>query len=152
MQIANKKSSPNAKKEGKVVSLLQKIIIETFSCGIIALISVSAVSNSLSKTLSFSLSGTRSSLFRFQSANRDVIQKRLKRSGQRWAIEGAQRVANLRGALKSKRWNSVLHLIKPTTNSSLEGNFVVRPLRIHLEERVMNYRSLVNAHLSKQLE
>lgn len=46
-----------------------------------------------------------------EAANRDVIQKRLKLSGQRWTIEGAQQVANLRAALKSKRWNRVLNLI-----------------------------------------
>jgi hypothetical protein len=47
-----------------------------------------------------------------ESANRAVIQKRLKQSGQRWTINGAQFVANLRVANMSGYWNKVLDLIK----------------------------------------
>jgi len=46
-----------------------------------------------------------------EAANRDVIQKRLKLSGQRWTIDGAQQVVNLRATLKSNRWDRVLFLI-----------------------------------------
>lgn len=46
-----------------------------------------------------------------EAANRDVIQKRLKLSGQRWTVQGAQQVANLRVTLKSDRWDRLLSLI-----------------------------------------
>lgn len=47
-----------------------------------------------------------------ESAHRHVIQQRLKLSGQRWTINGAQQVVNLRAEHKSNKWNSVLDLIK----------------------------------------
>ena len=47
-----------------------------------------------------------------ESAHRNVIQQRLKLSGQRWSIEGAQRIANLRAYKKSNRWNEVIQQIK----------------------------------------
>jgi hypothetical protein len=47
-----------------------------------------------------------------ESAHRNVIQQRLKLSGQRWSIQGAQRIANLRAYRKSKRWNAVIGQIK----------------------------------------
>ncbi len=40
-----------------------------------------------------------------ESAHRTVIQKRLKLSGQRWTMEGAQRVLNLRVLKMSGKWN-----------------------------------------------
>jgi len=53
-----------------------------------------------------------------ESAQRDVIQKRLKLSGQRWTIKGAQQIASLRVALKSNRWNRVVECIK--SNQTIE--------------------------------
>ncbi len=53
-----------------------------------------------------------------EAANRDIIQKRLKLSGQRWTVQGAQQVANLRVALKSDRWERVLHLINEYQNAA----------------------------------
>jgi len=47
-----------------------------------------------------------------ESAHRTVIQKRLKQSGQRWTIKGAQLVANLRVANMSGLWHKVIKLIK----------------------------------------
>jgi hypothetical protein len=47
-----------------------------------------------------------------ESAHRNVIQQRLKLSGQRWSINGAQRIANLRAYRKSNRWESVVGQIK----------------------------------------
>ena len=47
-----------------------------------------------------------------ESAHREVIQKRLKRSGQRWTLPGAQQIANLRVAYKSNKWDRVQNLIK----------------------------------------
>jgi hypothetical protein len=47
-----------------------------------------------------------------ESAHRNVIQQRLKLSGQRWSIEGAQRIANLRAYRKSNRWKNVMEQIK----------------------------------------
>jgi hypothetical protein len=47
-----------------------------------------------------------------ESAHRNVIQQRLKLSGQRWSIKGAQQIANLRACRKSNQWNVVINLIK----------------------------------------
>ena len=47
-----------------------------------------------------------------ESAHRNVIQQRLKLSGQRWSIPGAQRIANLRAYRKSNRWGNVIEQIK----------------------------------------
>jgi hypothetical protein len=47
-----------------------------------------------------------------ESAHRTVIQKRLKRSGQRWIAHNAQKVINLRVANLSHNWNLVVDLIK----------------------------------------
>lgn len=46
-----------------------------------------------------------------EAANRDVIQKRLKLSGQRWTIKGAQQIVNLRVCQKSNRWSKIVSLI-----------------------------------------
>lgn len=48
-----------------------------------------------------------------ESAHRTVVQKRCKRSGQRWTIPGVQRVLNLRVCWMSKRWNIVRQHIEP---------------------------------------
>lgn len=47
-----------------------------------------------------------------ESAHRNVIQQRLKLSGQRWTTKGAQQVANLRVMHKSNNWKMVLNLIR----------------------------------------
>lgn len=47
-----------------------------------------------------------------ESAHRNVIQQRLKLSGQRWTIKGAQQVANLRAIHKSNKWEKVIDLIR----------------------------------------
>lgn len=47
-----------------------------------------------------------------ESAHRDVVQQRLKLSGQRWTIKGAQRIVNLRAYQKSSRWDEVVEIIK----------------------------------------
>ena len=47
-----------------------------------------------------------------ESAQKSVIQQRLKLSGQRWSIKGAQYIANLRCAYKSNNWKSIQYLIK----------------------------------------
>lgn len=49
-----------------------------------------------------------------ESAHRTVMQRRLKRSGQRWSIRGAQRVLNLRVCSMSGRWRLVREFIEPT--------------------------------------
>jgi hypothetical protein len=46
-----------------------------------------------------------------EAAHRDVLQKRLKLSGQRWTIRGAQQIANLRVCEKSGKWDRVISLI-----------------------------------------
>lgn len=47
-----------------------------------------------------------------ESAHRNIIQKRLKLSGQRWGKPGVQQIANLRVANKSDDWNKVVEMIK----------------------------------------
>jgi hypothetical protein len=47
-----------------------------------------------------------------EAAHRHVIQVRLKRSGQRWTLKGAQQVANLRTANCSGNWETVKNLIR----------------------------------------
>ena len=47
-----------------------------------------------------------------ESAHRNVVQQRLKLSGQRWNKSGAQQIVNLRAYQKSNRWNQVVQLIK----------------------------------------
>ena len=47
-----------------------------------------------------------------ESAHRNVIQQRMKLSGQRWSIQGAQRIVNLRAYKKSNRWADVVSHIK----------------------------------------
>lgn len=46
-----------------------------------------------------------------ESAHRTVIQKRLKLSGQRWTIIGAQQVLNLRVLHKNDNWQRLIHAI-----------------------------------------
>jgi hypothetical protein len=47
-----------------------------------------------------------------ESAQRTVVQKRLKLSGQRWTYEGAQNILNLRTAHMSGEWDKVVSIIK----------------------------------------
>jgi hypothetical protein len=47
-----------------------------------------------------------------ESANREVVQKRMKLSGQRWTQQGAQQVANLRVTFKNNQWNKLIEQIK----------------------------------------
>ena len=46
-----------------------------------------------------------------EAAHRNVIQQRLKLSGQRWSVNGAQQIANLRACKKSNQWNTVVDLV-----------------------------------------
>lgn len=47
-----------------------------------------------------------------ESAHRNVVQQRLKLSGQRWSEKGAQQIVNLRAYQKSDRWPELVNLIK----------------------------------------
>lgn len=47
-----------------------------------------------------------------ESAHKDVLQKRLKLSGQRWTKQGLQQMAELRVAYKSRKWDQIKHLCK----------------------------------------
>jgi len=47
-----------------------------------------------------------------ESAHRTVVQKRMKQSGQRWSIQGAQHMLNLRVIRKNRQWNKVIQLAK----------------------------------------
>jgi hypothetical protein len=54
------------------------------------------------------------------SAHRTVIRQRMKPSGQRWKLHGAQQIVNLRVAEKSGQWNKVKDLIcNPINNAKL---------------------------------
>ncbi len=48
-----------------------------------------------------------------ESAHRTVMQRRLKRAGQRWSNKGAQRVLTLRVCAMSNRWQLVRQRIEP---------------------------------------
>lgn len=47
-----------------------------------------------------------------ESAHRTVIQKRMKQSGQRWSLKGAQNMLNLRVIRKNLQWNKIIELSK----------------------------------------
>lgn len=47
-----------------------------------------------------------------ESAQRNVIQQRLKRSGQRWTIKGGQQVLNIRTAFLSNNWAKVQNYVR----------------------------------------
>ena len=47
-----------------------------------------------------------------ESANKEVIQKRMKLSGQRWTLKGAQQVVNLRIVFKNREWDKLVNQIK----------------------------------------
>jgi len=47
-----------------------------------------------------------------ESAQRNVVQKRMKQSGQRWTIRGAQQIVNLRVCHQSNKWEYVTKIIK----------------------------------------
>lgn len=47
-----------------------------------------------------------------ESAHRNIVQQRLKLSGQKWSIKGAQQIVNLRAHQKSNRWDEVVEMIK----------------------------------------
>ena len=47
-----------------------------------------------------------------ESANKEVIQKRMKLSGQRWTLKGAQQVVNLRIIFKNREWDKLVNQIK----------------------------------------
>ena len=46
-----------------------------------------------------------------EAAHRHVVQQRMKLSGQRWTIKGAQQIVNLRVAEKSNNWGKVIQII-----------------------------------------
>lgn len=47
-----------------------------------------------------------------ESGHRNLIQKRLKLSGQRWSTAGVQQIANLRVAHKSNEWEKIVKIIQ----------------------------------------
>jgi hypothetical protein len=47
-----------------------------------------------------------------ESAQRTVVQHRLKRSGQRWTIKGGQQVLNLRTKNLSNQWNDITKMVR----------------------------------------
>lgn len=57
-----------------------------------------------------------------ESAHRTVVQKRLKQSGQRWGIKGAQNVLNLRVMQMNGQWNKIIDSIK---NAAVKANLKI---------------------------
>ena len=53
-----------------------------------------------------------------ESAHRTVVQKRMKQSGQRWGVDGAQNMLNLRVTYMNEKWDNVIKLTK--TNFKLQ--------------------------------
>jgi hypothetical protein len=53
-----------------------------------------------------------------ESAHRTVVQKRMKQSGQRWSISGAQRMLNLRVIKHNEQWSKIIHLSKHGFNKA----------------------------------
>lgn len=47
-----------------------------------------------------------------ESAHRTVVQKRMKLSGQRWSLQGAQNMLNLRVTYMNEKWENVINLAK----------------------------------------
>ena len=47
-----------------------------------------------------------------ESAHRTVVQKRMKQSGQRWSLEGAQNMLNLRVIRKNLQWSKIIEMTK----------------------------------------
>jgi len=47
-----------------------------------------------------------------ESAAKNIVQARLKRSGMRWSRDGGQHVLDLRTYLKSGRWSSMWRVLK----------------------------------------
>lgn len=47
-----------------------------------------------------------------EAAHKNVIQQRMKLSGQRWTMKGAQQMANLRALKKSNQWHKIVELTK----------------------------------------
>ncbi|KGE84768.1 hypothetical protein IX84_12810 [Phaeodactylibacter xiamenensis] len=46
-----------------------------------------------------------------EAAHRSVLQQRLKLSGQRWTVDGAQAIADLRCYRKSGAWSTIQQLV-----------------------------------------
>lgn len=46
-----------------------------------------------------------------ESAHRNVVQQRMKLSGQRWSLNGAQYIVNLRAFKKSNQWSEVVDFL-----------------------------------------
>ena len=49
-----------------------------------------------------------------ESTHRTLVQKRMKQSGQRWSLQGAQHMLNLRVARLNKDWGKVINLTQTT--------------------------------------
>lgn len=53
-----------------------------------------------------------------EAANREVVQKRMKLSGQRWSKRGAQNMLTLRTTKLSDKWNNIVNLICSDKNKA----------------------------------
>jgi len=62
-----------------------------------------------------------------ESAHRNVVQKRMKQSGQRWSSTGAQNMLNLRVSYMNEKWSNVIDLVKTNfRNDNLKQTGKVR--------------------------
>lgn len=53
-----------------------------------------------------------------ESTHRTLVQKRMKLSGQRWSLKGAQHMLNLRVVRKNNDWGKIIDLAKSTRNAA----------------------------------
>ena len=53
-----------------------------------------------------------------ESTHRTLVQKRMKLSGQRWSLNGAQHMLNLRVVRKNNDWNKIINLTKATRKAA----------------------------------
>ncbi len=71
-----------------------------------------------------------------ESANKQLMQNRLKLQGMRWTTEGAQRMLALKSKFESKKWNDVVRIVREKVfGSDYEYIYSVKlhnPLTLHL--------------------
>ena len=63
-----------------------------------------------------------------ESTHRILIQKRMKRSGQRWSWKGAQHMLNLGVVRKNNDWNKIIELTKVFQGCRLTATIIYTPL------------------------
>jgi len=99
---------------GKVIQLLEKSITQTDDAEKARNDGIRYYQNNLKRMQykTFQDAGYLIGSGAIESAHRNVVQQRLKLSGQRWSTKGAQQIVTLRAYQKSNQWNEVVNSIK----------------------------------------